>query len=434
MEIEKDKEGTAAIIAHTVAVHALNIAQKIASSSALTLAATIAPLAIAAAAIIGVAVAINAASEAEEKRKETLQKSIETSNNLVNTLKENKDKLDELYSSFVETKEVTEEFRDALLEQADALGISNAEVLVATGQYGTLKKKIDEATEAQLEYNTALLQQQQKTLHTGSSYMVNDYQAEEKLKRAGVNTETVETSGEYGTYSSTMVLDSEYTKLIKFQNTVNDLIDENNKLNKERMDLERQLSNAQAENDKEAEKRLTQEIENLDKKKQKNTELINSYQQDLESDEGRQILENGNQIIDNTIMANQDNEAFKYQAGQSLDEYREQISEFLKSKGLEVSEEILDAYVDGIIGYSATNENAAELAKQKGYEDAQDEFRKNAEKMAGNFRSSMGLFSEEAMAFDRNGGTVAYANSLQQVIESTNLSNEDKMKLYNWID
>ena len=46
-----------------------------------------------------------------------------------------------------------------MLEQAEELGIVNAKQIIALGQYDELKKNIDEATQKQLAYNIALLQQ-----------------------------------------------------------------------------------------------------------------------------------------------------------------------------------------------------------------------------------------------------------------------------------
>ena len=66
-----------------------------------------------------------------------------------------------------------------MLEQAEALGIVNAKQMIDHGQYDELKQNIDEATQKQLAYNIALLQQQNIEFGgntgsvTGTSYVMD---------------------------------------------------------------------------------------------------------------------------------------------------------------------------------------------------------------------------------------------------------------------
>ena len=133
---------------------------------------------------IGVAVgvvvaAVNAHSEAEKCRKEALQASIDASNGAFETIKKNAATLNELHKEYKTTGKASDEFKNALLEQAEALGIVNAKQMIALGQYDELKKNIDEATQKQLNYNISLLQKQNIELGgntgsvTGISYVMN---------------------------------------------------------------------------------------------------------------------------------------------------------------------------------------------------------------------------------------------------------------------
>jgi len=109
---------------------------------------------------VGVVVAaVNAHSEAEKHRKEELQASIDALNGAVETIKKNAPTLNELHQEFKAKGKASVEFINSLLEQAEELGIVNAKQIIALGQYDELKKNIDEATQKQLAYNIALLQQ-----------------------------------------------------------------------------------------------------------------------------------------------------------------------------------------------------------------------------------------------------------------------------------
>ena len=134
------------------------------TGSTLTLTAAMAAIAIPLALIAGVALAIKHHSDELERQKELTKQQLEVSNSLVNSWKENKDELNELYDHFVGTGEASDELKEKLLEQAEAFDISNAKVKIATERYYDLKQEIDEAAAAQLEYNNVLLEAQNQQL------------------------------------------------------------------------------------------------------------------------------------------------------------------------------------------------------------------------------------------------------------------------------
>jgi hypothetical protein len=128
----------------------------------LTLAAPLAAIALGFAAL---AAYIHHVSEEQQHQKEIMEEAANTSNALVATIIENKENLDSLYRTYQFSGKASDEFKEALLKQAKALNINNAELLIATGQYTKLKEEIDAATLSELQYNEAILQSQLKDTH-----------------------------------------------------------------------------------------------------------------------------------------------------------------------------------------------------------------------------------------------------------------------------
>ncbi len=276
----------------TAALEAEGVAALFATGSLMPLVALAAPL-LALAAVIGiVAFAVNDYSEKEEKRKQALQDSIDASNAAVAAIKENKEALDNLYGEYTLTKEASDEFKDALLKQADALGIVNAEQMVALGLYEDLKQEIDEATKKQLMYNNSLLQQQNKNLSVGLGG-VNDSNAD-LASKAGINytVDTIEGEG----YSQNLYTtqDSQYTQLLKYQEAARRGQEEIVALQSELGALT--LKTVETE---EEQAQKEQDIINIKEEIENKQREINEFTQQYSSEEAQQLLANNQQIVEN---------------------------------------------------------------------------------------------------------------------------------------
>lgn len=278
--------------ATAAALKAEGLAALFAEGALAPLVALAAPL-LALAAVIGVvAFAVNSYSEQEEKRKQALQDSIDASNTAVAAIKENKEALDNLYGEYTLTKEASDEFKDALLEQANALGIVNAEQMVALGQYKDLKQEIDEVTKKQLMYNNALLQQQNKDLSPKVGG-VNDSNAH-LASKAGINytVDTVEGEGfSTNIYSSS---DSQYTQLLKYQEAARKGQEELVALQSELGELTLKTVDETYTQEQKDQDIINKKKEIADKQKE-----INEFTQQYSSEEAQQLLANNEQIVEN---------------------------------------------------------------------------------------------------------------------------------------
>lgn len=102
--------------------------------------------------ITAIIAAISWYQKLRQQQRELTRERVDASNELVATNKQALDNINELYDAWKETGEGADELRQALEDQAEALGI----VVTAADDYDTLRQKIEEATAAQMYYNAVL--------------------------------------------------------------------------------------------------------------------------------------------------------------------------------------------------------------------------------------------------------------------------------------
>ena len=90
--------------------------------------------------------------QVEETAKQT-EEALQKSNEEVANIQSLRDALEPLYEEYLNTGNATEDFKTALVDLGEALGISDAQILTYAGSYEYLKGKIDEATASQILYN-----------------------------------------------------------------------------------------------------------------------------------------------------------------------------------------------------------------------------------------------------------------------------------------
>ena len=84
----------------------------------------------------------------KEKQREVSDEALST----VDSLETSKESLDSLYDEYKKTGEASDDFKDALLDICETLGIQDASLLISVGKYDELIKKIEEAIAKAKEY------------------------------------------------------------------------------------------------------------------------------------------------------------------------------------------------------------------------------------------------------------------------------------------
>jgi len=320
-----------------IATLALAAAEKVAAGNSALLVASIVPLAAAAAIIIGLVAGIRHISKEEEKRKENLQKEIEVNQEAVKAIHEQRDNLVQLHAQYQRTGEASDEYKEALKQQAEALNIVNADLLIASGRYDELKDKIDEATLSTLTYNDALLEQRQKDNQSHVSGRIEELSNDAAIQ-AGIGVETyIDSSG----YVSNVKTGDDISNLYKVKKAYEDNREEIGKLNVE-------LKNLQATNEN---GKNNDRIEEINAEIDRISALNNEYIELLGSEEAQQAFEDNEQLVQNEIL---EAGMYGYLGDTDYDSLYKTLTtgpgfEHLQAAIAGMSDEEAEAYVNGLI-------------------------------------------------------------------------------------
>lgn len=143
------------------------------------------------------------------------------------------------------------------------------------------------------------------------------------------------------------------------------------------------------------------------------------------SDEINAVNEAYQAQADNLLAGHMNEADFQYQGG-TVDEYTEQVRAALEAQGIHASEQVIQAFVQGMMNSDATG--AEELAAQAGKEAADEAFSTNMTDKIGNTLSSQGIDYSSMVS----GGSISQdqytqemiANMRQQIADSGLTENE----------
>ena len=143
------------------------------------------------------------------------------------------------------------------------------------------------------------------------------------------------------------------------------------------------------------------------------------------SDEINAVNEAYQAQADNLLAGHMNEADFQYQGG-TVDEYTEQVRAALEAQGIHASEQVVQAFVQGMMNSDATG--AEELAAQAGKEAADEAFSTNMTDKIGNTLSSQGIDYSSMVS----GGSISQdqytqemiANMRQQIADSGLTENE----------
>lgn len=177
-------------------------------------------------------------------------------------------------------------------------------------------------------------------------------------------------------------------------------------------------------------KRLESQLNSL----QTSQESLLGIQADLQPyiDEYNQSQQDA---LDMYIAANSDNEKLDYQDGESIDDYKKRISPMLEAAGFNVTDDLLDAYVNGMA--KGTSENASKLAEQLGEEAANNAFSTSASSKINDTINTQGIDYNNYVS---NGSVTqdqyaqAMVDQMRQQIADSGLTEKEQIKFMAGID
>lgn len=177
-------------------------------------------------------------------------------------------------------------------------------------------------------------------------------------------------------------------------------------------------------------KRLESQLNSL----QTSQESLLGIQADLQPyiDEYNQSQQDA---LDMYIAANSDNEKLDYQDGESIDDYKKRISPMLEAAGFNVTDDLLDAYVNGMA--KGTSENASKLAEQLGEEAANNAFSTSASSKINDTINTQGIDYNNYVS---NGSITqdqyaqAMVDQMRQQIADSGLTEKEQIEFMAGID
>ena len=141
---------------------------------------------------------------------------------------------------------------------------------------------------------------------------------------------------------------------------------------------------------------------------------------------------------DNLLSAYQNDTAFQYQSG-TVDEYTEQVRAALETQGVYATDQVLEAFVNGMMNADATG--AKELATQAGREAAEESLRTNlGDKLSNLTDSDLSDLTGDTVDFSQfsneqiNAINEALIQTVIDQVNNSSLSEEDKNTLMSNID
>lgn len=127
------------------------------------------------------------------------------------------------------------------------------------------------------------------------------------------------------------------------------------------------------------------------------------------SDEINAVNEAYQAQADNLLAGHKNEADFQYQGG-TVDEYTEQVRAALEARGIHATEQVVQAFVQGMMNSNATG--AEELAAQAGKEAADEAFNTNMTDKIGNILSSQGIDYSSMVS----GGSISQDQYTQEMI------------------
>lgn len=390
------------------------------------------------AALAAAAIGIGAYNQKLKEQREANKEAFDSHSELTEEIKSSYDALDQQYKQYQETGRASDELTKALLETADALGLTNAELILATEGYSGLKAEIDEATASQLKYNVALGEQRREDIESERyntyAYARGDDRVDEYV--------------EYNPYDDTVDVGN---SILNFNDAKNDLKDENITLTNQKRDLE--ISKAYASDEAEI-ARIDKEISALDQQIADNNLSISKINETMNEDDV-EYIESRQQNLEESFQADLIQGNFE-NMGSSIEDIRNslltntQISEeydrILNQNGEAAADAWLMGWATKIAEYNG-DEDLKEFAENTYVKDDFESQLKKKFKDEESYISEIGqtsLNENGAEALGLPEGTVKFelqdgwediaTQQLIEQIEQSSLSEEQKLELMATID
>lgn len=355
----------------------------------------------------------------------------------MNNIQPNLNNFNNLYEGYKEGTVSSEQLEEAATSLNDVLGDQSAKVQAAVGNWDAYAASVNKAAQEQALANQSTMQantwQKEKEFveqpgffginsdHSTSKNWNNDI-----LNKAWQNATSLSAGGKIGggtdwgfaedTSASQRIQDLENFDQA-FQNAINEA---NNVLNN--------ISDTASQEYQEAQDNLN----SLQNSYNEFTAFKGQY-----SDTISAVQEAYQEQADNLLAAHSNDQAYQYTGG-TIAEYTEQIKAALQADGIQASQQVIDAFVQGMM--NADTESAQALAAQAGMEDATEAFSSQMNDKVSvslqsddSFRESFESYGIDTSKYSEEISSILTESVLNQV-KNSSLSAEDQATLLSSLD
>lgn len=355
----------------------------------------------------------------------------------LNNIKPNLDNFNSLYEGYKEGTVSSEQLEEAATSLNDVLGDQSAKVQAAAGNWDAYAASVNKAAQEQALANQSTMQantwqKEKEFVEQPGFFGINrDHSTSRNwnnniLNEAWQNAISLSAGGKIGggtdwgfaedTSASQRIQDLENFDQA-FQNAINEA---NNVLNN--------ISDTASQEYQEAQNNLN----SLQNSYNEFTAFKGQY-----SDTISAVQEAYQEQADNLLAAHSKDQAYQYTGG-TIAEYTEQIKAALQADGIQASQQVIDAFVQGMM--NADTESAQALATQAGMEDATEAFSSQMNSKVSNslqsdnsFRESFESYGIDTSKYSEEISSILTESVLNQV-KNSSLSAEDQATLLSSLD
>ena len=355
----------------------------------------------------------------------------------LNNIQPNLNNFNNLYEGYKEGTVSSEQLKEAATSLNDVLGDQSAKVQAAAGNWDAYAASVNKAAQEQALANKSTMQantwqKEKEFVEQPGFFGINrDHSTRRNwnndiLNEAWQNATSLSAGGKIGggtdwgfaedTSASQRIQDLDnFDKA--FQNAISEA---NSVLNN--------ISDTASQEYQEAQDNLN----NLQNSYNEFTAFKGQY-----SDTISAVQEAYQEQADNLLAAHSKDQAYQYTGG-TIAEYTEQIKTALQADGIQASQQVVDAFVQGMM--NADTESAQALATQAGMEDATEVFSSqmndkvlNSLQSDDSFRESFESYGIDTSKYSEEISSILTQSVLNQV-KNSSLSAEDQATLLNSLD
>lgn len=395
-------------------------------------------LTVAAVAIGGLTFAIKKHAEEEQERIDTIRDNAEQARKDSESIKDLTSSFDDLYSQYQNGADNSDALSSAAKNINDVIDDQSLKVAAASGNWKEYANSLRKAQVAQLnQQNKDLWAERNEDASTANdSFNRIDFK---EIKTKGTYKDIISGNAAATTGIGKMIkaYGKDFSDL--YFNNSTGTVSVDKKLNDEEAykELEAFLTTYNQHQEEFLSKLSANDKDRIEK-------FVASAKEQVNNESVQSIRTNDQALGANYAEMYKDDKSFKYQEGQTIEQYTNTVKQALKEQGINASSTLLDAFVQGMMqgDSDSSKQLAAEQVKETSQNTFEDNIKNNWESSKLSFntdqlaKNPQSMNMTEGLDFSKYNKEIssAIAQAAIDQVNNSSLSDEDKQKLLSSID